>query len=129
MKNNAENIDSWIGRVLIILFFLFVLSFLNSNDNSSSDLNSISTEQTVKIDYYAIPGKNINFSNYINSVNFATIDLIVGKFKIQKDILDNAINLLFKRQKLLFYKIKPKLHQLHFNHQNIYSEEEYSLIS
>jgi hypothetical protein len=129
MKNNTENIDYWVGRVLIILFFLFVLSFLNSNNNCSSDSNSISTEQTVKIDYYAIPGKNISFPNYNNSVNFATFDLIAGKFKIQKDILNNTVNQQLKRQKLQFYRIKPKLLQLHFIHKEIFSEDKYLLIS
>jgi len=129
MNDKIENIDSWVGRVLIILFFLFVLSFLNSNNNCSSDLNSISTAQTVKIENYAILGKTINFSNYNNSVNLGISDLNAGNLQIEKDNLVNSVNQQLKCQRLRFYKIKPKLHQFLLHHQKRYSKKEYSLIS
>lgn len=129
MNNTVKNIDSWVGRVLIILFFLFVLSFPNSNNNCSSELNSISTEQTAKIDNYAILGKTINFSNYNNSVYLGIYNLNAGDLKIEEEIFNNTVIQQFKHHKLLFYKIKPKLHQLHFIHQKIFSGKDYSLIS
>jgi len=129
MNDKTANIDSWVGRILFILFFLFVLSFLNSNNNCSSDFNSISTAHTVKIENYAILERTINFSNYNNSVNPGISALNAGNLQIEKENLNIAVNQQLKCQRLRFYKIKPKLHQFLLHHQKIFSQKEYSMIS
>jgi len=127
MNNKNKNIDLWTGRFFIIIFFLFVLSFWDSD--SKADSNSISIEQNVAIDDFAIL---IKTTEYSSNNNFPTI----SKFLCLNDnssqandwFINKAINQQFKYQKIRFFNVKPKLLRIYSSNLICNSEEDYLLI-
>ncbi len=108
-----QNIDYWIGRILIVFSFIFFLSFLNNDTNTGDDSNSNSIEQVGDICYSAILAEPLDFpSLYIlcKDCDFNTLQIHPAKFEIR--ISNNRTNQQFNNEELKFFNIKPGLLQL-----------------
>ena len=128
MNNKNENIDLWTGRFFIIIFFLFVLSFWDSD--SKADSNSISIDQIVVVDNSAILVKTTDYtSNNDYPANSKFLCINANNSQANDRFTNKAINQQFKHQKLRFFKVKPNLLRIYSSNLISNSEDDYFMIS
>jgi hypothetical protein len=129
MNKMSENRDFWIGRIFMIFFFFFVLSFSNRDSNSQIDYNLTSIEQVVDIHSSATLIEPISIPNY----HISLVDHELYNIKISDNnfdiFLNSTVNHQFKCEELRFLNFKPKLLMLHLIPLKVSSKEDYSLIS
>lgn len=130
MKKESENIDFWIGRIIILFFFFFLMSFSNRDSNSQIDNSTLLIEQFADIHNSAILIEPVSFPNYdISLVDCELYDKEINDINFGLWISNNTINQQFKSEELRFFTFKPRLIKLRLITLKASSNEDYLLIS
>ena len=129
MTNKNENTGFWIGRVLMIFFFLFVLSFSENDSVSQLDAQIISIEEVGNVNNSAVPVEPLHFTDYNISLENCVHYNLKPQNAFDLRFSNNQINQQFKLERLKFYQLKPELLRLKIVHLKLSSSEEFLQIS
>jgi len=133
MNGQKENIDFWIGRVLMIFLLLFVFSAFKSDYLSkgySSD-SSNTMEYALKTDISALLAEPISLPDFTNS-SVSSKSIHFNSYTDNFEIIFSNIkaNLLLRIGIDRFIKIKTLLIDINFcNIQTSLNDEDYLTIS
>lgn len=104
MTDKNGNIDFWIGRVLMIFFFLFMLSFSQNDSFSSIESSSISVGKVGVVNNTATLTESVSFPNYnIALENCVHEDLNSWSSVSNLWISNHSIEQQFKTEEERFY--------------------------
>lgn len=132
MNRKSDNIEIWIGRAFICLFFIFFTLSFSSNgySNSEADTDAFTVEQLVHIDNAAILVEPTNVpGNHHFLVYRELYGLKIQNVNLGIPVLKFAIQQQFKQQKLRFFNCKPKLLESQLISSKEFSDEEELMIS
>lgn len=130
MKKEIDNIDFWVGRIIMMFFFFFVLSFSEKGSGSQNYNSTNPIGQIADIQYSAITVKTPGIPYYsISPGDRGLFDTIISDIISGQWIFNNAVNRRYKKEELRFLSFKPELIKLHLIPLKISNNEYYSLIS
>lgn len=130
MIDTKDNIDNWIGRLIILIFFFIMLSISSNDSNSNLDSQNLSYKQVLDINNSATLVKLANLPDY--NVSFENcIRFDIGSWETRNDltISNKIVNQQFKTEKLRFHEFKPNLLRMQLAHVQLTSTEDYLVIS
>lgn len=134
MNTKSENIDFWIGRVIVIGLFLFILSAFSSNDykNEGTADHLTSIEYISEIDNSAIAVTPLSVPDYNNSLSTTTCGFLntnsENRYWIHSS--NKKTNLLLQICTEIFINSKPSiLKSSSFLISSSICDEDYTLIS
>lgn len=130
MNKESENIEFWIGRIIIMFFFFFLISFSNIDSTTQIDNCISSIEQVADIHNSVILIEPVGIPNYDISLLDCELCLIkISDINFDRWISNNTINHQFKCEEFNYFNIKSKLLRLCLPSLKIFSDEDYLLIS